>query len=81
MHPVILFGYRSRRSTLGQLTYPCPRCHLTCPHVVVKEQSRFSLFLVPLFSMGSLFKAICKNCGYEERVSKQQVQQYFPGRL
>ena len=80
MHPVILWGYRRSNQGIGQLTYVCPRCQQNCPHVVVKTQTRFTLFFIPLFPLGSTYKATCTNCRYEEKVSKEQAQQMFPGR-
>lgn len=80
MHPVILYGIRRRSAGVGQLPYVCPRCHQNVPHTVVKMQTKFTLFFIPLFPLGTSYKATCANCQYEEKVTKQQAQQMFPGR-
>jgi hypothetical protein len=78
MHPVILWGYRRRGAVVGQLSYDCPRCHQNVPHTVVKTQTKFTLFFIPLFPIGTSYKAVCANCKYEEKVTKQQAQKMFP---
>jgi hypothetical protein len=79
MHPVILWGYRNRRATIGRLNYVCPRCQQNCAHNVNKVQTKFTLFFIPLFPISTTYKAVCVNCGYEEKVTKQQAQQMFAG--
>ena len=47
MHPIIIWGTRTRSTPLGQMTYVCPKCQQNCPHVVAKTQYIFTLFFVP----------------------------------
>jgi hypothetical protein len=78
MHPIIVWGTRTRSKPLGQLTYVCPRCQQNCPHVVAKKQYIFTLFFIPLFPVGSSYLASCVNCRLQEKVAKEQAKKLFP---
>ena len=78
MHPVIIWGMRTRSQQLGQLMYVCPQCRNNSSHMVLQVKHLFALFFVPLFPVSTTYTAICGVCGYREKVTKEQAKSMFP---
>lgn len=74
---MILYGYRTRNTVLGQIQYICQQCHQNAFHSVVRTKYLFTLFFVPLFPIRKKTTARCNLCGFQEKVDNKQADAMF----
>ncbi len=72
--PVLIFGLSSRDLLVATLTFPCERCHAEGAHRLIRRVRRFSLFFVPLFSVGTRYLDVCTVCGRTLEVPREMAE-------
>jgi zinc-ribbon family len=70
----IIFGTRRMRRQLGIVLMMCPRCQRPCAHAIVRLQSWFTLFFIPLIPMGTKYFTACSLCGGATRTDKAHAE-------
>ena len=64
---LVIFGIRVTEDVLGVLRYVCETCGNEAAHRVLRRRRRFTLFFVPLFSVGTTYADICTWCARDPR--------------
>jgi hypothetical protein len=59
---------------LSTLVFTCETCGNHAAHQLTKQNRRFSLFFIPLFSVGTKYLDSCTACGRIIEVSKAQAE-------
>ncbi len=75
---MIIFGSRRRKTVMGRMQYPCPRCHQLSFHTIVRSQSQFTLFFVPVVPLSGGTVARCESCGHRGPVDTTMANSWFP---
>ena len=75
----LIFGITVREQVLGVLQFVCETCGQLGPHRLVRHVRRFSLFFLPLFSVGSRYVDQCGWCARQLEVSREQAEKALPG--
>ena len=71
---LIVFGIRKMRRRLGVALMMCGHCRQPCAHSIVRLQTWFSLFFVPVLPVGTTFFTVCSLCAGATRIDKAQAQ-------
>ena len=71
---MLIIGFGLTESLLSTLVYPCETCGNHAAHQLTKQSRRFSLFFIPLFSVGTKYYDTCTACGRTIEVSKEQAE-------
>jgi predicted RNA-binding Zn-ribbon protein involved in translation (DUF1610 family) len=71
---MLIFGFGVREILLSTLVFTCETCGNHAAHQLSKRVRRFSLFFIPLFSIGTKYLDSCTACGRVIEVSKQQAE-------
>lgn len=75
---MIIWGLRSRGSTLGQRTVNCPNCHRQAMTMFSQSRRWFTLFFIPVFPVSARTTvATCGLCGFRYAVDNQQAAALF----
>ena len=69
-----MFGFGGREILLSTLIFTCGTCGNHAAHHLSKRVRRFSLFFIPLFSIGTKYFDSCTACGRVIEVSKEQAE-------
>jgi hypothetical protein len=72
---MLIFGLGTTETLLSTLVYGCERCGVSAPHELVKRARKFSLFFIPLFSVGTRYLDGCTSCGRVLEVSREQAEE------
>ena len=59
---------------LSTLFFTCETCDNHAAHQLTKQNRKFSLFFIPLFSVGTKYLDSCTACGRIIEVSKEQAE-------
>ena len=59
---------------LSTLVFTCETCGNHAAHQLTKPTRKFSLFFIPLFSVGTKYLDSCTACGRIIEVSKEQAE-------
>lgn len=73
---MIIFGTRIYTRALAVLMLVCQRCGNPAAHRVMERTTRFTLFFIPLFPIGSRRSLTCTFCGTTTPISKELAAQY-----
>jgi predicted RNA-binding Zn-ribbon protein involved in translation (DUF1610 family) len=71
---MLIFGFGVREILLSTLIFTCETCGNHAAHQLSKRVRRFSLFFIPLFSIGTTYFDSCTACGRVIEVSKEQAE-------
>jgi hypothetical protein len=74
---MIIYGYRTRNSVLGQVQYGCQKCQQNSFHTVVRSKVFMTLFWIPLFPISKKTTARCNTCGFQEKVDNKKADAMF----
>lgn len=73
---MIIFGSRTKVYVLAMLSLICNACHNPSAHQVLKRQTKFTLFFIPLFPVRpAKYVTQCTYCGQVSNLTKQQVEE------
>ena len=76
---MLIIGFGVTEVLLSTLVFTCETCGNHAAHQLTKQTRKFSLFFIPLFSVGTKYLDSCTACGRIIEVSKEQAGQR-PGR-
>ena len=71
---MLIIGFGVTETLLSTMVYTCETCGNHAAHQLIKRSRRFSLFFIPLFSVGSTYLDSCTACGRVIEVSKEQAE-------
>jgi zinc-ribbon family len=72
---LIIMGIRAALELLGTTAYTCEVCGRHTQHEIVRERKKFSLFFIPLFSVGRpRYLDICSYCGRALEISAADAE-------
>lgn len=72
---LLIGGWRRYVQTLAMITLVCSSCQRPAAHSVRRHVTKFTLFFIPLFPVGSKYSLQCTFCGGQVRVNKEQADQ------
>lgn len=76
---LVIFGVSVSEDVLGVLRYVCETCGNVAAHRVMRRRRRFTLFFIPLFSVGTSYSDTCTWCARTRELSQQQAEQATRG--
>jgi predicted RNA-binding Zn-ribbon protein involved in translation (DUF1610 family) len=71
---MLIIGFSVTETLLSTLVYTCETCGNHAAHQLSKRRRRFSLFFIPLFSVGTRYLDSCTACGRVIEVNKEQAE-------
>ena len=71
---MLIIGFRVTEVLLSTLVFTCETCDNHAAHQLTKQTRKFSLFFIPLFSVGTKYLDSCTACGRIIEVSKEQAE-------
>jgi len=71
---LLIFGVRVSETLLATLVVRCETCGNHAAHQLTRQSRRFSLFFIPLFSVGSKYFDTCTVCGRVLEVGREQAE-------
>ena len=71
---MLIIGFGVREVLLSTLVFTCETCGNHAAHQLSKRTRRFSLFFIPLFSVGTKYLDSCTACGRVIEVGRQQAE-------
>ena len=71
---MLIIGFGVTETLLSTLVYTCETCGHHAAHQLSKQRRRFSLFFIPLFSVGTKYLDSCTVCGRVVEVSRDQAE-------
>jgi len=71
---VLIFGFGVREHLLSTLVFVCEVCGNNAPHQLIKRVRKFSLFFIPLLSLGTRYLDSCTACGRTIEVPRAQAE-------
>ena len=71
---MLIIGFGVTETLLSTLVYTCETCGHHAAHQLSKQRRRFSLFFIPLFSVGTKYLDSCTACGRAIEVSREQAE-------
>ncbi|MDF2747093.1 MAG: hypothetical protein K0S98_1378 [Propionibacteriaceae bacterium] len=71
---LIIGGITVNEVLLSTLFFTCETCGNHAAHQLTKHSRKFSLFFIPIFTVGSQYLDTCTACGRVLEVSKDQAE-------
>jgi len=71
---MLIIGVGVTEALLATLVFTCEACGNHAAHRLIKRSRKFSLFFIPLFSVGTKYLDSCTACGRIIEVSKVQAE-------
>jgi predicted RNA-binding Zn-ribbon protein involved in translation (DUF1610 family) len=71
---MLIIGIGVTEVLLSTLAFTCETCGNHAAHRLTKQNRKFSLFFIPLFSVGTKYLDSCTACGRIIEVSKVQAE-------
>ena len=71
---MLIIGFGVTEALLATLVLSCETCGNHAAHQLTKQSRKFSLFFIPLFSIGTKYLDTCTACGRTIEVSKEQAE-------
>jgi hypothetical protein len=71
---MLIIGLGVTEALLSTLVFTCETCGNQAAHQLIKQSRKFSLFFIPLFSVGSKYLDTCTACGRVIEVSREQAE-------
>jgi hypothetical protein len=72
---LVVWGWRRYVQTLAMITLVCSSCQRPAAHAVRRMVTKFTLFWIPLFPVGSKYSLQCTFCGGQVKIGKEQADQ------
>jgi len=69
----LLFGTRASASVAFVVAFVCGHCGVLANQHIVREDNKFTLFFIPLFSVGTSWFVECSNCGAATPLTREQA--------
>lgn len=69
----LLFGTTLRDRLLVTVRFICEYCRTDARQDVIETATKFSLFFVPLFTLGRRYSVQCTNCGGVTPLTQEQA--------
>jgi hypothetical protein len=70
----IIFGIKRMRKQFAVLLMMCQRCQRPTAHQIVRLQTWFSLFFVPVIPLGSKYFTMCSLCSGTTKIDRDQAE-------
>ena len=70
---MLIIGLGETEALLSTLVFTCETCGNHAAHQLTKRSRKFSLFFIPLLSVGTKYLDSCTACGRIIEVSKEQA--------
>ncbi len=71
---MLIIGFAMTETLLATLFFVCETCGQQAAHELSKRSKRFSLFFIPLFSIGTTYVDRCDACARVLEVSRDQAE-------
>lgn len=71
---MLIIGLSVKEVLLSTLVYICEVCGNSAAHQLIKRSKRFSLFFIPLVTVGTTYVDSCTACGRVIGVSRDQAE-------
>ena len=71
---MLIIGLGETETLLSTLVFTCETCGNHAAHQLTKRSRKFSLFFIPLLSVGTKYFDSCTVCGRIIEVSKEQAE-------
>ena len=71
---MLIIGFGVTEILLSTLVFTCETCGNHGVHQLTKQNRKFSLFFIPLFSVGTKYLDSCTACGRIIEVSNVQAE-------
>jgi len=71
---MLIIGFGETEMLLATLVFTCETCGNHAAHQLTKRSRKFSLFFIPLLSVGTKYLDSCTACGRIIEVSKEQAE-------
>ena len=71
---LVIFGISMSEDVLGDVRYVCETCGQEAAHRVLRRRRRFTLFFIPLFSVGTRYADVCTWCARTRELSQDQAE-------
>ena len=71
---MLIIGVGVTEVLLSTLVFTCETCGSNAAHQLTKQNRKFSLFFIPLFSVSTKYLDRCTACGRIIEVSKEQAE-------
>lgn len=71
---MLIIGFSLQEVLLSTLVFACETCGNHAAHQLTKQSRRFSLFFIPLFSVGTRYYDSCTACGRVLEISREQAE-------
>ena len=71
---MLIIGFGATEVLLSTLVFTCETCGNHAAHQLTKQNRKFSLFFIPLFSVGAKYFDSCTACGRIIEVNKEQAE-------
>ena len=71
---MLIIGFGVTEILLSTLVFTCEACGNHAAHQLTKQSRRFSLFFIPLFSVGTKYLDSCTTCGRIIEINKEQAE-------
>lgn len=69
----LIFGTTLRDRILAHVRFVCEYCRTDASQDVIESATKFSLFFLPLFTVGRRYLNVCTNCGGTTALTKEQA--------
>lgn len=69
----LLFGTRATATIAFVVSFVCGHCGVLASQQIVREENKFTLFFIPLFSVGTSWFVECSNCGIATPLTREQA--------
>ena len=73
---MIIFGTRAYVTALAVIQFVCSTCNVRAAQRVLKRVTKFTLFFIPTFPVGTQHYVVCVNCGTTIPITKEQAESY-----
>ena len=71
---MLIIGFGTTETLISTHFYACETCGSQGAHELVRQARRFSLFFIPLLTVGRRYYDTCMVCGRTLEVSREQAE-------
>ena len=71
---MLIFGWRTKAKSLGQVERSCVKCARLTMHNAIEAKKWFTLFFIPVIPLGSNYVNRCGVCGLSTKGSAIENQ-------
>lgn len=72
---LLIFGTKAYREILGVVTVVCRYCGNPAAHRLEEITNKFTVFFIPLFTVGRQWMMQCAMCAAETRLDRREAEQ------